>query len=881
MKLRSGCCRLSRQAKSVPYVKGVYLFPYLFCLWLLILWLLIMVNRACFAQEKLNIDDIQQFSEKTSTISQSTEELYNKAQDIANHQTEQIGPVSPKFQPMGNLCKNREELVRKSLATFSPYFNLFQKYALTDSWSVQIKKSIEDIILSLEDPQTARLHIKELQVQLCYLEQLKNELIRNGQISNSQKSSALSPKKDVSFQDYDRIISQVAVDLQLPNNNKQKSSDISQLSEIKKESLFTTRYKLANQLEIIDSFRYTMDRHIYMWTLVLSWYEVCNANHLILPRNLSSDDIRYLQKATESVRNYFGVSDIGKAWRQGFEIDLLLNELQYIHQLQTTAPVFVPVSGNGTNRQISGESRKKMLDERLHFLYERINSISFKTQFTPMTTDQKALFQKEPLLGWCRSLKKYTYDISNPIDLLYAFEIYEKSGGSQAGERLFQLAWNMKCSRSEVCRRLGEAIDVIYNNPNTKVYISEVLINRLLPIRDPEFDVVQETVLDNPVAGQRRTDTQVLMELVPSPDRLLMNLLIQGRIIASTSSSFFPATVYNQSYATYMGRKTLEWRKYGIVSNPTDVQVNNSNELRDVQTDVDFVPLIGDLLRGVAKGQYELKQADIERETKSKIVQQVRYRVDREVNERFDVVNERMKDRFFGHLERLGLDLNIQKARTTEDWLLASLRLQSGRSLGSQMVEPPTMPGAFADLKLHESTINIFLSRMELSGKSYNIPQLLHHIGEKIQTPSFMANTEVNQDLLLTFAQEDPITVRFMEDRIKLVFQFDSIELKNQTWSDITVTISYRPEENEEGRSQLVRDGLIELEGPLSIRAQIPLRAIFAKIFPSEKTIGLEPPLFRTDERFAGLTTGLCRVSRGWFAISIVRPTNIILYRYQ
>ena len=140
-------------------------------------------------------------------------------------------------------------------------------------------------------------------------------------------------------------------------------------------------------------------------------------------------------------------------------------------------------------------------------------------------------------------------DATNGEALLFAFEHYENVAGSQAGRSLQQLALRMTTSQSEVCRLYGRAIDVIYDNPNVKAYVSEALINRLLPVRDPEFAVVQETILNNPVVGRRRVDTQVSIKLRPDPERLLMDLNIAGRVHANTSSAVFSAKLHNESYA--------------------------------------------------------------------------------------------------------------------------------------------------------------------------------------------------------------------------------------------------------------------------------------------------------------------------------------------
>ena len=98
--------------------------------------------------------------------------------------------------------------------------------------------------------------------------------------------------------------------------------------------------------------------------------------------------------------------------------------------------------------------------------------------------------------------------------------------------------------------------------------------------------------------------------------------------------------------------------------------------------------------------------------------------------------------------------------------------------------------------------------------------------------------------------------------------------LGKKTWEDIEVQAAYRPTLSEEDRPMLVRDGTIELYGPASVMEQIPIRAVFSKIFQAQRPLELRVPAMAQDERFAGLAIGLCRASRGWFAISMIKDPN-------
>ena len=349
-----------------------------------------------------------------------------------------------------------------------------------------------------------------------------------------------------------------------------------------------------------------------------------------------------------------------------------------------------------------------------------------------------------------------------------------------------------------------------------------------------------------------------------------MNLNVFGRVVASTSSNVFPAKLYNQSYATYFGQKTLEWRDDGFAYSPAVVSAESINKLGGVQTDVDFIPLVGDLTREVVRSQYEAKQGAIRSEMKTKVAREARARIDAEANERFDAVNARMRANFFADLERLGLSLKTQRSKTTDEWLLASLRLGTDFSLGCQTTEPPTLPGAFADVKLHESAVNAALERLELGGKTLTPSETLAYLAQKLNKPGLAEVAIEENELVLAFAETDPVVVRFFEDRVELRLKFAALTLGDKNWENVDVCVSYRPTVADDGTTVFERDGVVELDGPGGMRAQLALRSIFSKVFPASKAFDLRPKVFDSDERFAGLALGLARVSRGWFAVSVV-----------
>ena len=725
-----------------------------------------------------------------------------------------------------------EQIADECFFALDPYSSLFIDYPPTADWTNAALLRVDEILpLLATEPERAAAIIKKFRAEIAASERIKDAIV-----AADPASKSISVFGDA-------------------NDGESAKKDAAPTLE--------TRYSLEQRLTLFEAFRCALDCRAFVWGRAAEFFAAKNRGELVAAGEISTAELARIRETTAAAQAFFGDSEVGRNWRTSFEIDLLLIDVERTLELATSKSA----TGGTAN---GNDSRDVERTRRTNFLRDRLNSVCYKIEKTPMTPEQRRVFDRSPLNVWVATVAPFACDRAEPLALLLEFEKYERDAGGEIGRTLQQSARRMTTSRSEVCRRFGKAFDVVYDNPNAKAYVSEALINRLLPIRDPEFSVVQETVLNNPVAGRRRADTQVAIELIPDPSRLLMNLNVFGRVVASTSSNVFPAKLYNQSYATYFGQKTLEWRDDGFAYSPAVVSAESINKLGGVQTDVDFIPLVGDLTREVVRSQYEAKQGAIRSEMKTKVAREARARIDAEANERFDAVNARMRANFFADLERLGLSLKTQRSKTTDEWLLASLRLGTDFSLGCQTTEPPTLPGAFADVKLHESAVNAALERLELGGKTLTPSETLAYLAQKLNKPGLAEVAIEENELVLAFAETDPVVVRFFEDRVELRLKFAALTLGDKNWENVDVCVSYRPTVADDGTTVFERDGVVELEGPGGMRAQLALRSIFSKVFPASKAFDLRPKVFDSDERFAGLALGLARVSRGWFAISVV-----------
>jgi len=418
--------------------------------------------------------------------------------------------------------------------------------------------------------------------------------------------------------------------------------------------------------------------------------------------------------------------------------------------------------------------------------------------------------------------------------------------------------------------QFGQTVQNEFSHAHLKLYVSNYLINTMVPKLKPEFDSVRENVAGQQVTGTRRADTQLYVTLVPDPARLLMTLHYTGRVVTQTTATTFPATFHNQSQGAYSATKPLEWTSRGFVTGPASVSANSRVKLNNIETDLDIVPIVSDLIRGIARDQYEQQQPQIQADTQAKVTHQARQRIDHETDARFRTLNEQMERLLFSVLRQRQASLEPYEAKTTDEWLLTSWYLATPGSLGSDTKEPVTPQGSIADLKVHELGISAALERLALDGKQMTLRELKHYLAGMIGQPRLVIPEEDNDHVVIAFADTNPVGIRFLQNRVELSLNLKRLQVEDRAWENFCVIAGYVPEVTPEGVPCLVHRGPVQLDGRLSFMQQVALRTIFSKIFLHVHTLPLRPKLFDNDERFTGLATGHVRIENGWFAIALL-----------
>lgn len=546
-----------------------------------------------------------------------------------------------------------------------------------------------------------------------------------------------------------------------------------------------------------------------------------------------------LALSLEQVESYVGDSTVGQAWREYLLLDALRR-----HTVHREA------EAEHLGRTLARESLQRL------------------TQI-PMDRQQRQFVSSEPVRRLKTELQRLAAAPVGIGQFLENLERYEQTRTTGDARLLARDYQRLALADSEAEQALAASLATHYRNANLRFAVSESLLNRLMPTRDPEFAPVNDIVLGIPAQGQRTTSTEMQVSLTPDAHRARLALDVHGRIYSQTTSTSGPATFLTNSLGWYIARKPLELGLDGIEASPAEVRVSSDLRLRGVRTDFDGLPLLGTLASSVARSQHAQNRPAANAEIRARIYQEAKSRIDREADERLAEVSDRLRAKLLEPMRRLRLDPVVVDAQTTEDRLNMRVRLAGEDQLGSHTPRPRAPGDSLASFQVHESAINNVLDRLDLDGRTFTLAELSRHVADRLNNEGWLNTTPEHEEVSITFAASNAVSVRCEEGRIGIVLLIDRLRQDRRVWRNFQVQAFYRPE-TQNISAELVRDGVIQLSGDrLPLGAQIALRGIFVRIFSPRRPWDLLPRPIAENPNLADLEITQFTIDDGWVGLAL------------
>ena len=460
--------------------------------------------------------------------------------------------------------------------------------------------------------------------------------------------------------------------------------------------------------------------------------------------------------------------------------------------------------------------------------------------------------------------RKTLNDISSLLASLEAFET--NSDAVRATEVRQALA---VVERSELLQfeTLRQAVIHHYAAPNFRVALDEVFLTRLMPESPSRTETVRDVILGKPVRGRRVVEQITSVNLTPDADEICFDLTVDGQVSTYAITETGPIALTSRGSGQFTVKKPMRICREGLIVGQSVASASNRARLMNVSTSFDSVPLMGSLLRTLARNQHADSLPEANREVAQKIVWQSCRQTDQESEKKFAVLSDQIEDSFWQPLVRLGLS-PTPFMETTEDRATLRLRLNADTQLAAHTPRPREPDGTLFGYQVHESTINNAFERLGIKGQRLALEELFIHVQQQLGLEEKIPE-DLPEGVSVAFEQVEPIRVDFDQGLVQVKISIDALESGRRNWYDVIGSVTYKPVAS--GNSiVLKREGPIRISGPGHRgRIEFTLRTIFGKIFPKERPVPIVPKKFTDHPRLQNLTTLQAMSWDGWVAIAL------------
>lgn len=470
------------------------------------------------------------------------------------------------------------------------------------------------------------------------------------------------------------------------------------------------------------------------------------------------------------------------------------------------------------------------------------------------------------LLVWGRDAVDYR-------QLLTAIETLEVDPTNRVSTQLASSIQILRLSREDTQQQLAAALNDHYRNANLRLTLSEQMIQRLLPSEQVDSRPVRQNILGATTSGDSTVHTQLHVKLVPDPTAWNIGIGVMGDLVSMTRSSKGPAVFHSTSMAQIDCNRFVRIDPRGFEVSAAPTFVDSQDYLRNMSTDFDGLPLVGELARFLVREQFNQKRGLAKRITQRIIAREADAELDRRLEESLGKAERELADRIVGPLQRLNLNPLIVAMSTTEQRLSVRYRVANESQMGANTPRPRAPSDSLLSMQVHQSAINNTIEQIGLSGRLWTIPELYERLGEAFQGAKWKLPAELDGDVNETrirFADSRPATVELVDGKLRLTLRIaEFIQGDRFHIERFIVTSSYVPAA--EGMSaELIRDGVVEI---VSNHDRLKLRVIFAKIFVSNPQIPLISESWANDPLSEGLAVSQVEIRDGWLSVA-VSPEN-------
>lgn len=486
--------------------------------------------------------------------------------------------------------------------------------------------------------------------------------------------------------------------------------------------------------------------------------------------------------------------------------------------------------------------------------------------FTTLTSNPEERSTNDAAAAMTRQAAGRTVEeIARLLDGIERFEVATTATDAMA----------VKTSLGSICgfyptagRAVARAVEDHYLAPNVRIAVHQQLLERLLPGATVDTSPFQDTVMGREVRGTRTVERTTTLRLVPDEDEVCFNLEVHGDIASRAVTDAGPVSVTARSASAFTVRKPIKISSQGLLFGNAAGVASNRSHVDNIQTSFDAVPVMGSLVRNMARNQQADAMPEANREVIEKIISRACREVDSQAEPQFAQMADRIRDRVWMPLVKLGLEPTAVAMQTTSSSATMRLRVAGDTQLAAHTPRPRAPADAMLSLQVHESSVNNTLDRLGIADRRLTLEELIQLVSTRLGAEPRIPE-ELPEGVAVTFAKTQPVRVECRDGLVHVQVALDAIESGRRDWYDIVARVAYKPVCSGQ-QVFLEREGPVQLRGPgHEGRMELALRTIFGKIFPKERPIEVLPERIAKNPRLSDVQAVQAASSDGWLALTL------------
>lgn len=486
-----------------------------------------------------------------------------------------------------------------------------------------------------------------------------------------------------------------------------------------------------------------------------------------------------------------------------------------------------------------------------------------------LTVTQIAFLKREPLVELQLALRPWAAGRVNLETLAAIIERYESGREMRYGTVIAQLQQRLTWSEDPRLQALAVQLDESYRGANMRIAMSDDLLNRMMPKQKEIITPVSDSIAGAKVFGSARTTTQLRISLVPDAEAWHFGLLAHGKVYSDTRSDTWPARIRNAAKMQYEARKEITLDPQGLHSTPTQATAKGRNELIGVDSKMDSVPVLGHLLRDMARKKHKKSRPVALTQAKAKVVRQAKSRMDETLDKKLETFEQKFRDKVLAPMEQLALLAEPLDMHTTEGRAVMQLRLANSGQLAAHTLRPFAPSDSVLSVQMHESALNNAMMGFGLDGRRMTMLELFEFFANRFGKAGAAPPADMPSHAVIEFAKRDSVRVQCEGDRLELILSVKELAHRRDKIKNFQIHVHFRPQlEGMEVR--LVRDGSLQFSGRrLKTGPRFVLHSILGKILAEDLAISVINEELMEDPRLKGLMVTQLVIEDGWIGLAL------------